>query len=82
MFFNCSSLTNLNISNWNTGKVMIMYSMFSGCSSLTNLNISNWNTGKVTDMNSMFNGRSSLRTLDIKLEYNKCYLYVFNVFWM
>jgi surface protein len=39
MFYNCDSLTSLNISNWNTSNVTNMASMFDGCSSLTFDNI-------------------------------------------
>jgi len=35
MFSNCSSLININLSNFNTQKVMNMNYMFLGCSSLT-----------------------------------------------
>ncbi len=56
MFFNCSSLTSLNLSNFNTNNVTNMNSMFSNCSSLTSLNLSNFNTNNVTDMCRMFSG--------------------------
>ena len=40
MFFECSSLTNINLSNFNTNKVTTdMGGMFSGCSSLKKENI-------------------------------------------
>ena len=61
MFDGCSSLTNLNLSNFNTQKVTNMEYMFKGCSSLTNLNLSNFNTQNVTDMYWMFDGCSSLK---------------------
>ncbi len=38
MFLGCSSLTSLNLSNFNTNNVKEMSKMFSGCSSLTSLN--------------------------------------------
>ena len=38
MFRNCSSLTSLNLSNFNTNNVNNMSSMFSNCSLLTSLN--------------------------------------------
>ena len=38
MFYNCSSLTSLNLSNFNTNNVNNMSGMFSCCSSLTSLN--------------------------------------------
>ena len=41
MFCGCSSLTNINLSNFNTNNVNDMSYMFSGCSSLTNINLSN-----------------------------------------
>ena len=38
MFSNCSSLTSLNLSNFNTNNVIDMSNMFSYCSSLTSIN--------------------------------------------
>ena len=38
MFSECSSLTSLNLSNFNTNNVEDMSEMFYGCSSLTSLN--------------------------------------------
>ena len=38
MFYNCSSLTYLNLSNFNTNNVNNMSYMFYNCSSLTSLN--------------------------------------------
>ncbi len=56
MFFNYSSLTYLNLSNFNTNNVNNMSYMFYNCSSLTSLNLSNFNTNNVTNMSSMFYG--------------------------
>ena len=39
MFFGCLSLTNINLSNFNTKNVADMSDMFNGCTSLTNINI-------------------------------------------
>ena len=39
MFSGCSSLTNLNLSNFNTQNVTDMFYMFDGCSSLKKDNI-------------------------------------------
>ena len=38
MFYNCSSLISLNLSNFNTNNVQDMSDMFTGCSSLISLN--------------------------------------------
>ena len=60
MFYGCSYLTNINLSNFNTQNVNNMSSMFYGCSSLTNINLSNFNTQNVINMSSMFYKCSSL----------------------
>ena len=61
MFSNCSSLINLNLSNFNTKIVIDMSWMFFGCISLNDLNLSNFNTQNVTDMSGMFLNCNSLR---------------------
>jgi len=50
----CSSLTSLDLSNFNTSKVTNMYGMFAYCPSLTSLDLSNFDTSKVTTMYRMF----------------------------
>ena len=65
MFYDCSSLTSLDVTKFNTSKVRTMIDMFYGCSSLTSLDVTNFNTSNVTDMNSMFNGCGSLTSLDV-----------------
>ena len=65
MFWNCSSLTSLDLSNLDTSSVTNMQSVFNNCSSLTSLNVSNFNTSQVTTMNSMFFNCSSLTSLDL-----------------
>ena len=44
MFFWCSSLNELNITNFNTNNVTDMDYMFSGCKSLKELYLTNFNT--------------------------------------
>ena len=65
MFYNCSSLKELDLSNFNTSKVTNMDSMFFNCSSLNELNLSNFNTSKVTNMSYMFYNCSSLKELNL-----------------
>ena len=65
MFSHCSSLINLNLSNFNTQNVTNMNSMFSHCSSLKDLNLSNFNTQNVIDMSWMFFGCISLNDLNL-----------------
>ena len=64
MFNGASSLTNLDVSHWNTSKVTDMSYMFYA-SGLTNLDVSNWDTSQVTTMYSMFAGTNSLTNLDV-----------------
>ena len=65
MFFNCSSLTSLDVTHFNTAKVTNMSFMFSRCSSLISLDVTHFNTANVTDMYEMFSSCSSLTSLDV-----------------
>ena len=65
MFSGCSSLTSLDLSKFNTGKVQNMQAMLQECSSLEKLDVNSWNTSNVTDMSWMFYGCSSLKSLDV-----------------
>ena len=65
MFEGCSSLQELDLSNFNTNNVTDMSFMFCGCSSLRELDLSNFNTENVTNMECMFDGCSSLQELDL-----------------
>jgi len=65
MFDGCSSLTNIDLSNFNTNNITSMGYMFSRCSSLINIDLSNFNTNNVTDMGFMFWGCSSLINVDL-----------------
>ena len=65
MFFDCSSLIDLDFSNFNTENVTNMEFMFYYCNSLTNLNILNFNTQKVTNMKSLFYKCNSLSSLNL-----------------
>ena len=57
IFYNCKSLKDLDLSNFNTKKFKNMAHMFDSCHSLTSLNISNFDTSSVTDFSFMFNFR-------------------------
>ena len=65
MFYNCISLTSLDISGWNASNVTNMNNMFRHCSNLTSLNLSNFNTSNVTNMGGMFFDCTSLTSLDV-----------------
>ena len=63
MFFNCSSLTSLDVTHFNTAKVTNMNRLFAYCSSLTSLDVTYFNTANVTGMNNMFYSCSALTTI-------------------
>ena len=65
MFLGCSSLTSLDVSNFNTQNVTNMQGMFQNCSSLTSLDVSNFNTQNVTNMQYMFWNCSSLTLINL-----------------
>ena len=48
MFYDCNSLTSLDLSGFDTSQVTDMRAMFSGCSSLTSLDVSGLDTSQVT----------------------------------
>ena len=65
MFYNCTSLTSLDLSSFNTSNVTDMYGMFNNCSSLTTLDLSTFDTRNVTSMQAMFDKCYSLTDLNI-----------------
>ena len=61
MFYNCSSLSTLDLSGFNTANVISMEMMFCNCSKLTTIYASsNFTTSDVMSSSSMFTGCTSL----------------------
>ena len=58
MFQGCSSLTNLDLSNWDTSKVNDMSRMFFGCKSLSEIKVSRdkWIINVEIKQDNMFSG--------------------------
>ncbi len=66
MFQNCSSMTSVNVSGFDTGTVTNLGSMFAGCGSLSSITgLEGFDTSKVTDMSSMFHECEALTVLDL-----------------
>ena len=65
MFQGCSSLTNLDLSHFDTSNVAHMEGVFIGCSSLPSLDLSHFDTSNVCNMGGMFSGCSLLTSLDV-----------------
>ena len=54
LFKDCSTISEIDFSNFNTANTENMQEMFNECTSLTSINFSNFNTDKVTTMCGMF----------------------------
>ena len=65
MFSECKSLTQLDLSNFDTRQVTTMINMFCRCYRLTQLDLSSFDTHNVTRMNGMFSCCESLNQLDL-----------------
>ena len=65
MFYQCSDIVEIDLSNFNTSKVTNMDSMFRECIGLSLLNLSNIDTSIVTNMSYMFCNCSCLLSLDL-----------------
>ena len=68
MFANCSSLTTLDVTTFDTRQVTDMGGMFQGCSSLTTLNLGSFNIANVKIASSMFKGCSKLEAIYVPAE--------------
>ena len=66
LFYECNSLTQLDLSNWDTGNIQYMIATFDGCNNLTELNCSTWNTSKVYNMQLAFYNCNSLETIPVR----------------
>ena len=62
IFSGCSSLTDINLSSFNTNHIINLFAMFHNCSALTDINLSSFDTNQVTNMSWMFFDCSSFNT--------------------
>lgn len=65
MFYFCSGLTELNVSDLRTDNVTNMSGMFYDCEKLNELDVTNFNTSNVANMESMFGYCFNLTSLDL-----------------
>ena len=66
VFHDCPELTQLDLSNWDTGRIQYMIATFNGCTKLTEVNCSTWNTNKVYNMQQAFLNCNSLETIPVR----------------
>ena len=65
MFFNCKSITSIDLSLFNTSEVVDMAYMFSGCINLYSINLTSFNTSRVKGMSNMFSECRNLNSIDL-----------------
>ena len=65
LFYGCESLTNIDLSKFNTQNVINMRSIFCDCKSLIKINLSNLNTQNVIYMYGIFSGCESLININL-----------------
>ena len=70
MFDNCTALTSIDFTNFNTSSIVDMSYMFSGCTSLQTLDLTTFNTENVQSMIEMFSGCSNLSTIYCNKDWN------------
>ena len=65
MFFNCTNITKIDLSFFNSKKVNKMHHMFSRCYNLNEIDLRDFNTLNVTDMSFLFSKCKSLPHLEL-----------------
>ena len=65
IFRGCSSLTDLDLSHFDTSNIQNISNIFRDCSKLKFVNLSNWDNPKIIRMNAMFGFCSSLTSIDL-----------------
>ena len=65
MFYECSSLSKINLSKFDSQNIIDMNYMFAGCSSLSKIDLTNFNTTNAINMEGMFCGCSSLKNINL-----------------
>ena len=66
MFLGCKNLTSLDLSGFDTSRVIDMSDMFSGCEGLATLDLSSFDMSKAKDISDMFVNCKGLK--EIKMQ--------------
>lgn len=65
MFYGCSSLKTLDVSDWDTSSVTQMSVVFSGCSLIQFINFDNWDISNVKYLSGLCSGCISLKSINL-----------------
>lgn len=71
MFYGCSELQNIDLSNWNSSGVQWTRNVFADCTNLKFIDLSSWNTDQVMFADEMFRGCTNLKTVDLRNWFTK-----------
>lgn len=66
MFYNCDSLIDLNVDDFDTNNAEDFNGMFHGCNKLTQLNVKHFNVDSVLHMSYLFSGCRRLQVIDLE----------------
>ena len=66
MFYELSNIIRIDLSKFDSSKVINMVGMFASCEQLESIDLTNLDTSKVTSMANMFSKCSSLTSLDLR----------------
>lgn len=66
MFYNCDSLIDLNVDDFDTSNAEDFNGMFHGCNKLTQLNVKHFNANSVLHMSYLFSGCRRLQVIDLE----------------
>ena len=65
MFYNCNSLSSINLYNFNTNNLLNIQNLFALCDKLAFLDLSTFNTTNIINMRSLFSNCASLNSLNL-----------------
>ena len=84
LFYGCSQITEIDLSNFETFQVTNMQSMFQDCSSLKTIDFSNFDTSNVQEIRHIFWGCASLTSIDLsnfilpRLTIDPCHMFQYS----
>ena len=86
MFFKCFNITEIDLSNFDSSKVVDLSQMFYQCQQLNSIKFGNFDTSSVTNMGGMFLGLNLIKSLDLSnfvtsnvVDMNNLFAYLENI---
>ena len=71
-FMNCKSLNEIDLSSFNTPRLLFLTETFKGCNLLTSIDLSNFNILKLKGITELFSGCHKLQYINLSnIQFNK-----------